>query len=204
MVGREQMNARRPEQDEFGNAVLERMNKSHNTLYLWGAEQVHPESCRDILDIGCGGGKNIANLLSMTGAKLYGIDYSRASVEKTLEVNREAAENGRVEAIYGSAEALPYPPDSFDLVTAFETVYYWKGIEACFKKVYEILRSGGEFLVCNEDRDTKRIAEVAEALEMTLYTADELEALLKGAGFTDIRTISHENGRWVSAVGKKA
>ncbi len=204
MVGREQMNARRPEQDEFGNAVLERMNKSHNGLYLWGVAQASRlEQCRDILDIGCGGGKNIANLLEMTTAKLYGIDYSKASVAKTLEINSEAAKIGRVEAIYGSAEELPYHDCSFDLITAFETVYYWKSIGDCFKKIHSLLRPGGEFLVCNEDRDTVRIAEVAEALEMTLYTAEELEALLESAGFCEIRTESHENGRWVYAIGKR-
>ena len=203
-ISREQLNARRPELDEYGNAVLERMNKSHNELYLWGVSHVPLADKKHIVDIGCGGGKNIKNLSELLPkADFLGIDISEASVRKTLEVNSENVKSGRVKAKVGSAEKLPVGKPCFDLATAFETVYYWENIVACFENVRKTLKDGGAFLVCNEDKDTSRISEVASALGMNLYTAKDLKHLLEAAGFKNVEAFEHYNSRWVCAIGYK-
>ncbi|MBO4452814.1 MAG: class I SAM-dependent methyltransferase [Clostridia bacterium] len=205
MLDRVTLNARKPEQDEYGNAVLERMNESHYELTQWGLSHVDPKAAADILDIGCGGGRTINGFLTNTDAKVCGIDFSDASVAKTIELNKAFVEAGRASITKGTAESLPYPENSFDLVTAFETVYYWVEPTECFKKVLSTLREKGEFLVCNEDKDRSRpvVAQFADALGMTLYSAEELGGFMKAAGFTEVRTYEHENGLWVCAVGKK-
>ena len=205
MIDRTLLNACKPMQDEYGNAVLERMNLSHYELTQWGLSHVVPETARDILDVGCGGGRTINGLLNRTEAKVYGADFSAASVAKSKEVNAAFVASGRAEIIIASAEDLPFAANSFDLVTAFETVYYWPRIVECFKGVLKVLRQGGEFLVCNEDKDRSRpvVAEAADALGMTLYTARELQELLMQAGFDDVRAFEHGNGNWICAVGKK-
>ena len=55
----------------------------------------------------------------------------------------------------GSAAALPFEEGVFDLVTAFETVYFWPDIEECFRGVRRTLKAGGRF-VClfTFDNDT--------------------------------------------------
>ena len=41
-------------------------------------------------------------------------------------------------------------PGSFDVVTAFETIYFWPDIEHCFNEVKKVLKPGGQFVIVNE------------------------------------------------------
>lgn len=48
--------------------------------------------------------------------------------------------------------ALPYGDGAFDLVTAFETVYFWPDLEKAFQEILRTLKPGGRFLlVCETD-----------------------------------------------------
>ena len=52
----------------------------------------------------------------------------------------------------GSGIYRPYAP--FDLATAFETAYFWPGLEKCFGEVCRVLRPGGVFMICIESDGT--------------------------------------------------
>ena len=82
-------------------------------------------------------------------ARVYGIDISAESVRKAKKVNKSEL-GKRCEVFRGSAEKLPFKDGQLDLVTAFETVYFWKNIESCFKEVTSPLKNGGKFaVICN-------------------------------------------------------
>ena len=198
------LNARRPQDNPNGHAMLARMNEHHKALHKWALEHVSLDRAERILDIGCGGGDNLHNLgRLLPHARLWGLDYSEASIRKCREVNLEAVEAGRLRLHQGSVEQLPYEAGSFDLVTAFETVYYWPDIEKSFRRVLEALDDRGAFLICNEDSCRAGNEAVADALEMQFYTAQQLGELLHRAGFRTVHTYSHEHSRWVCAVGRK-
>lgn len=81
-------------------------------------------------------------------AKFIGLDISDESVKKAEKVNK--AEIGkRVKIIKGSAENLPFKDDSIDLITAFETVFFWKNPEKAFREVHRTLVKDGCFAVIN-------------------------------------------------------
>ena len=198
------MNARKPRDDSYGHAMLERMNEHHRELHGWALAHLSLEGAKRFLDIGFGGGQNIKNLRSMAPeGEFWGIDYSEASLKKCKELNEDGIRQGKVHLAQGSAEALPYEKDFFQLVTAFETVYYWPSIETCFRNVWEVLAPGGTFLICNEDSYLEGNEAIADALHMEFYSPEELEALLRQAGFSQVSTDRHENGKWICAVGRK-
>lgn len=198
------MNARKPRDDSYGLAMLNRMNDRHRELYKWGLEHVSLDTAQKILDIGYGGGQNIKNMRKIArDAQFWGIDYSDASYKRAFEVNHEAIREGQVHLEIGSAEQLPYEQGFFDLVTAFETVYYWPNIDRCFRNVYEVLGDRGAFLICNEDSAREGNEAIAEALDMRFFTAADLEDMLRKAGFRTVHTYCHGNGKWVCAVGRK-
>lgn len=204
MIDEVTMNARKPREDEYGTAMLNRMNQHHKELHQWALEHVSPKNAKAILDVGFGGGQNIWNLLQLAKeSKIWGIDYSPASYKKCAELNHTAIEEGRVELSLGSADNLPYSHDSFDLVTAFETVYYWPNIDKCFKNIYDCLHNDGQFLICNEDSSLEGNHELAEALDMSYYNCEDLDKLLHKAGFRIVHTFTHHNGKWICAVGRK-
>ncbi len=195
------MNARQPKDDEYGLAMLNRMNDRHRELHQWALGHVSIEGRTSLLDIGFGGGQNIYNLSHLApSAHICGIDFSEASYKKCAELNKEAIDEGRVALELGSAEHLPYQSGTFQLATAFETVYYWPNIVQCFRNVHDVLAEGGEFLICNEDASLQGNEELADALNMTFYSLSELEALLHQAGFETVRTDTHPNGKWICTV----
>lgn len=195
------MNARQPKDDEYGLAMLNRMNDRHRELHQWALSHISLEGRTSLLDIGFGGGQNIYNLSHLApNARVCGIDFSEASYKKCAELNKEAIDEGRVALELGSAEHLPYEAGTFQLATAFETVYYWPNIVQCFRNVHDVLADGGEFLICNEDSSLHGKEELADALHMTFYSLSELEDLLHQAGFETVRTDTHPNGKWICTV----
>jgi 2-polyprenyl-3-methyl-5-hydroxy-6-metoxy-1,4-benzoquinol methylase len=125
-------NMRKPE-GKLGNIQLKSMNKEHTPVSLWGLKHLNISPDDVILDIGCGGGMNI-NRMAQSAKKVYGVDYSIESVNLSKEVNQDLIREGRVEVHEGNVMDLPFGDNSFDIVTAFETVYFWPDIVKSFGK----------------------------------------------------------------------
>ena len=49
-----------------------------------------------------------------------------------------------------SVAELPFGAEQFEVVTAFETVYFWPELVQNFREVYRVLKPGGIFFICNE------------------------------------------------------
>ena len=47
-----------------------------------------------------------------------------------------------------SVAELPFEAEQFDVVTAFETVYFWPELAQNFREVYRVLKPGGTFCGC--------------------------------------------------------
>ena len=208
-------NARKPE-GEFGEKILERMNKSHESLAQWGVSHLQISPTDIILDVGCGGGKNIKRFAELASeGKIYGLDYSEVSVNKSKELNKEEIENGKVEIEQGSVSQLPYGDETFDLVTCFETVYFWPDFIEDLKEVHRVLKNNGSIFICNEaggsDKDKELMKEHIDLLKMTLYTEEELGDSLLSAGFSEVLTfkkektekLTHKDTDWVCAIARK-
>lgn len=107
-----------------GRFFLWIMNLSHAGLTDWGLKHVQVERHFTILDVGCGGGRTIQKLATLTPeGKVYGVDYAKGSVAASRGKNAQLIETGRVEIKQASVSQLPFPEDKFNLVTAVETQY---------------------------------------------------------------------------------
>ena len=97
---------------------------------------------------------------------------------------------------------MPYENDSFDLVTAYETIYFWN-IEKGFKEVYRVLKEDGTFAIINEAKSEVGMEEHIEAIGFRVYTEEEIRETLTRIGFREITAHSHENGNWLTVTAKK-
>ena len=132
-----------------GKIMVAMMNIGHSAMAAWGLHflQLAPDAI--VLDCGCGGGANIKTLLKRCPkGKVQGIDYSAVSVEKTRKVNAGAIAAGRCAVQQASVAELPFEAEQFDVVTAFETVYFWPELAQNFREVYRVLKPGGTFCGC--------------------------------------------------------
>ena len=188
-----------------GKIMVAMMNSGHGAMADWGLEHITFPADAAVLDAGCGGGANIKKLLEKCPQGcVKGIDYSEVSVEKSRKVNAKAIAAGRCEVLQASVAQLPFAEDTFDLVTAFETIYFWPGLVDCFREVYRVTKPGGTFFICNEsngetNKDDKWVEKIGG---MTIYNAAQILTAMNQADFTDAK--AHKNGKgWICVTARK-
>jgi ubiquinone/menaquinone biosynthesis C-methylase UbiE len=186
-------NCRKP-QGRMGRFVVKAMNIGHSGISEWGLSHLREAKYEHILDIGCGGGANIERLLKRyVSSRVDGIDYSEVSVE--ISCRKNARMLGKRCAIReGDVGALPYDNETFDLITAFETVYFWPDITNSIREVRRVLRDGGLFLICNDASDPTDKTWTSRIEGMRVYGKDELTDILLNNGFSDIHCDINEKG----------
>ena len=120
-------------------------------------------------------------------------------------MNQKAIADGRCEVLQASVMELPFPGEQFDLVTAFETVYFWPDLAQSFQEVYRVLKPNGVFFICNESSgDTDKDDKWTKAIKgMRIYRDVQLQAVLKAAGFQAIQVHKNEND-WLCVSAEKS
>ena len=196
---------RKPE-GALGKMMLKGMNSGHARMADWGLSYlpvIHPQ---EITDLGCGGGRNVGALLKMyPEAHVTAVDYSELSVEKAREYNQDMIAAGRCTVRQGDVSALDLPADQYGLATAFETIYFWPGLEKCFTQVCRVLQLGGWFLICNEsdgmDATGQRFEKIIDG--MKVYTAEQITRALEAAGFSEVKVDHHPSKPWITVLARK-
>lgn len=194
----------------LGRFVLWNMNLRHSKLTDWGLAHISIEKHYTILDAGCGGGRTISKLAALaTGGKVYGVDFSDASVAASIKTNANWMRKGRVEVRHGSVSQLPFPDGMFDIVTAVETHFWWPNLPADVREIYRVLHPGGILLIIAEvykgasTMVSKLAEESAPRTGMTLLTVEEHRELLSNAHYSDIRIIEERERGWICCIGRK-
>ena len=190
----------------LGKLMLSTMNSGHAKLADWWLAHLPKLSASAAVDLGCGGGRNAGELLKKyPAAHVTAIDYSSLCVEKAAQYNRAMIAAGRCTVLQGNVADLALPAESFDLATAFETVYFWPGLEKCFTQAAKVLKPGGYFLICNESDGTDPTSLKFETIidGMKNYTTQEIEAALKAAGFSRVETDHHPAKPWIAVLARK-
>ena len=190
----------------LGKLMLNGMNSGHAKMADWGLSHLPKIDPKNAVDLGCGGGRNAGELLKLFPmAHVTAVDHSGLSVEKAKEYNRNMIAAGRCEVRQGDVSNLKLPAERFDLATAFETIYFWPGLERCFSQVERLLRPGGIFMICNESDGTDAASLKFEKIidGMKNHTAEEIEKSLKAAGFTKVKCSHHSSKPWITVLAVK-
>ena len=190
----------------LGKMMLSSMNSGHAKLADWGFSHLPNISPENAVDLGCGGGRNAGELLKKyPNARVTAVDYSALSVEKAKDYNKAMIKAGRCEVRQGDVSDLQLPAGTFDLATAFETVYFWPGIGKCFAQVAKVLKPGGYFLICNEsdgaDPTSLKFEKIIDGMKN--YTVEEIDTALRAAGFSEVLSDHHPSKPWITVLARK-
>ena len=189
-----------------GKMMVNIMNNGHAKLSEWGFSHVDVPADANVLDVGCGGGANIAVWLTRCpNGIVTGLDYSEVSVSESIKYNKKAIQEKRCQILQGNVAQMPFDDNSFDYISAFETIYFWPGLERCFKEVNRVLKPHAKFIIVVEVDGTKekdkKWSDIVEG--MVIYKENELVANLETAGFTNIRTDHNEKQQMCVIAEKK-
>jgi len=86
----------------LGKLMLNGMNSGHARMADWGLSHLPEIDPKSAVDLGCGGGRNVGELLKrFPKAHVTAVDYSELSVEKAKEYNQkiDGMKNHTVEQI---------------------------------------------------------------------------------------------------------
>lgn len=175
---------------EEGIETIQNMNENHKEISEFAFSCIDIGVNDEILDIGCGGGVNIEKFLKITQSNVDGLDYSEVSVSESIKRNKTAIDNGRCKVIHADVSDMPIGDESYDLVTGFETIYFWPDLGEAFKEVSRIIRPNGRFMIAQGTDGTHPDDEkwLATVEGMSVYTAPELEKYLLNAGFKSVES----------------
>lgn len=198
-------NFSKPQSNVGGFIALLSMSFEHKKFHRFVADTINLPQNGRVLDIGCGGGVFIKEMQKRAkGSVFYGIDASVQSVNYAKRVNQKSIANGLVKISQGDASSIPFEDNSFDLVTACATVYFWQNVVSSFKKVLGILKPGGCFVVAGGTHKEEHSASFAKIIQgMTYYTESEIRDFLQQAGFVEVDIKLDETAKVSCVIGKK-
>ncbi len=103
------------------------MNSGHSRLSQWGFSNISVNPDAEVLDVGCGGGANIAVWLSKCrNGHVTGLGYSEVSVSESRKLNAAAIQQEKCKVIQGDvSDIFRFSQMQNDYISAFETVYFF-------------------------------------------------------------------------------
>ena len=154
-----------------------------------------------ILDVGCGPGFYVSELLDEVGAEgsVVGVDASPAM----LAVARgRVAGRDNAEIREGEASSLPVGDAEFDRALSVQVMEYVPDVPAALEELYRVLKPGGRVLVWDVDwstaswysSDPGRMRRALEAWDKHVIHPSLPQTLgphLRAAGFTDVEMTAH-------------
>jgi ubiquinone/menaquinone biosynthesis C-methylase UbiE len=191
-----------------GRFVAEKMNKVHFELTSWGLKHVKIEPTFVILDVGCGGGRTLSRLTRRARlGKVYGIDYSRDMAAYSMLTNCTLVTKDRISVVAASVSKTSFRAETFDLVTAVETYYFWPNLTESFKEIWRILKLNARFLLINEMvKDgvfEVKNADTIQKTQVKLYSLKEIQAILWSCGFGNVEVFRKRKSYWNVILAQK-
>lgn len=126
-----------------------------------------------VLDVATGTGRLPLALLEQPGfqGRIIALDLSRRMLR--VAAKKLAPYGDRVTLLHQTAERLPFPGDTFDLVTCLEALEFMPDPRAVLDELVRVLRPGGLLVITNRQGTAARL------MPGHTWGHDELERLLR-------------------------
>lgn len=165
-----------PSITEFaGDLASEEQIQRLHRRYYWAGDYARG---KDVLEVACGAGQGLGYLASLA-RRVDGGDISARVLE---QARRHYGE--RVTLRQFSAENIPYPDGSFDVVLIFEAIYYLRDAQQFIQEARRVLRPGGHLLIVTANKDLFDFT--PSPYSVRYYGVVELQTLLATAGFSAV------------------
>lgn len=186
----------RAHQDEANNVTYQRCQFAYEFAvpYITGKE---------VLDVGCGNAYGTA-LMARSARNIQGVDYDAATVADNAQRYSSIT---NLSFRQGAVPPLPFPDQSFDVVTAFQFIEHIEKRKEFLAECLRVLRPGGRLLVTTPNVK-KSLAR--NPFHVHEYTFDEMRSEigsltnqfeLKGLnGNEKVNTYYAENGKFVRMI----
>ena len=198
------------EQEKIWDAIAEEWNKFRRNPIDEVVEFLKNKDGK-ILDLGCGSGRNLIKI----NGKFYCVDFSKKMI-------KFAKENAKINGIkcrffVSSSENLPFEKNFFDAaiyIAALHCIPEEKKRKESLKELFRVLKRDSKALITVWSKNHVKLVnhpknstvswkKNSEELQRYyyLYDRDELEKLIKSAGFKVVSI--NDDGKNILAVARK-
>lgn len=153
-------------------------------------------------EIGCGGGVLLNMALAKAGQGAA-LDHSPDMVRLSVENNRNAVDQGRLEIIQGNAEALPWDSGSFTACACANMFFFVEHPEAAFSEIFRVLAPGGRFSMVTAGKTLLPQITIGWLYGLNTYPDSVMSTMMKRAGFKNIRVRTKTFGLTQVCYGEK-
>jgi SAM-dependent methyltransferase len=180
--------------------------RRHEVAYRWVADEF-ADAITDgvVVDAGCGEGYGIGLLAQLDPRVAIGLELDAASSEHAAV--RYGAAAGIVRA---NLDSLPLRDDSVDLLVSMQVIEHLWDLDGFLRECHRVLASSGVGVFSTPNRLTfspglARGQKPVNPFHVEEFDADQLDSLVRQAGFTDVQILGLSHGdrllAWESANG---
>jgi SAM-dependent methyltransferase len=151
-----------------------------------------------VVDAGCGEGYGLAMLADAGAHRVVGLDLEEPVVAHARATyGSEVVEVQRAELL-----SIPLPDDAVDLVVSFQVIEHLHDIPGYLRSLRRVTRPGGEVWIATPNRLTFTPGSdvPVNPFHTREFTAAELVAECRAAGYEVPRVLGIEHGRRLRAV----
>jgi ubiquinone/menaquinone biosynthesis C-methylase UbiE len=153
---------------------IKQVNPDHESLYLAQPilERIPHVRAPLVLDVATGTGRLPLALLEQPSfqGRIVAVDLSRKML--SIAADKLKAHRYRASLLHNPAEKLPFPDNTFDLVTCLEALELTVNPRVILHELVRVLRPGGLLIV------TKRCGSYARLFPGKMTAADSLEQMM--------------------------
>jgi ubiquinone/menaquinone biosynthesis C-methylase UbiE len=119
------------------------------------------QSVSRVLDVGCGIGHWGRVLLPVLpqAARIVGVDFEKKSIEKAREIAHTLGISHRLQYDVANARELPFPDNSFDMVTCQTLLIHIDDVPAALREMHRVLKPGGLLAVAEPNNAAQTLVE---------------------------------------------
>jgi len=166
----------------------------HSSIYKRISKVLNLQPEDNLAEVACGGGHFLKKYASHVRS-VSGLDLSDVQVRMAKRKLRKRIAAGTAEIVKGDASRLPWEDESFSVTATMGSFIGFPMPLESLKEMYRVLFPGGRAVISIEfnAEDGKDHTKEIEKYGMWIWTEDEVRAMMKKAGFSEI-SITYEKG----------
>jgi ubiquinone/menaquinone biosynthesis C-methylase UbiE len=171
----------------FGRVVMTRLLDRGNAEIIGTTlDALGLEPSDTYLDVGFGGGRSLRRAAASVDGHLWGVDLSPDVVATGQRRLRRLVERGRLTLLVADVEDLPLRDGLVSSASTINTIYFWSCPDRALRSLHRVLAPGGRLAIGFSGADKMRSFDPITQHGFQLYEPGDVEALLGGAGFSDV------------------
>ncbi len=169
----------------LGKLVAKMMNVRNKDSYTEIIAELELTGNESLFEIGYGPGLGISRIANQyPGCRISGIDFSDLMNQVAAKKNDAFIRKGRVVLHMGDFLQFEEGPEKYDRIFCLNVVYFWQSLDDPFKKIYSMLKPGGEYLIYMDHKDDIVKAKFLE--DFNKFSLEEVEKALRQVGFAHV------------------